>query len=846
MSLGVNTNISSLTAQRALSTADKDLATAMERLSTGKRINTASDDAAGMAIATRLTSQINGLNQAVKNANSAIALTQTIDGALDEVTDMLQRARELSVQSASDTLSSTDRAFIQDEITQLVAEIDRIASSTQYNGQSVLDGTFNSQLIQIGANSSENLSLSVSNAASSAIGNYVVTGDIIKEQGSTAGNTNITDAADDITISGSAAATIDVATGDSAKLVAAKINAVSSTTGVTAEAKTQALIYTDMVADQTFTLQVNGTTTGAFTISSTDVSGGVTAINAISTTTGVTASATAANRIMLTSSDGSDIRVQNDTADGDLRGKNLKFDGSEITAIASYGVKQDTAVLTASTAHVFENLSTGVNTDFTQGSTTTATETESVINTALGATSGTSGVRETTLSAAALGVGDYYLSHTTTGNVYKISVSTASVAGWQSGVNNAVYYGGSYDGESVDLSETAKGFGKLITVYDAGDHDNTGKVGIQSGRHFGDFEIFSDSALSVNIADGTRSVTGVEATGVGVYNEDATVAIANVGVGLVARNTYTAGEDHTSLTATPTAGDGAARVAMEVEEVGGDSPSVSAVKFTVTGTNRDGNAIRETVDLTGLTFSPTNSSTSMESTFVTQLEFATVSSIEGVTITGLAATDKFSFGYLDKVDATMNYVGAREMGDFDITTGGSSVLDTTTTSVGDLDISDTAFASSSLSANDTLTFQGGIELSSNTAFNVTQASTEGGTAASNDNYMTTGAAVLSAVSGVSLATQAGATTALKTIDGAIENIAKIRSSLGAVENRLGHTVDNLMNVSENSTAARAALTDADFSIESANLAKAQVLLQAGTAMLAQANAAPQMVLQLLQ
>ena len=96
MSLGVNTNISSLTAQRALSTADKDLATSMERLSTGKRINTASDDAAGMAIATRLTSQINCLNQAVKNANSAIALTQTIDGALDEVTEMLQRARELS------------------------------------------------------------------------------------------------------------------------------------------------------------------------------------------------------------------------------------------------------------------------------------------------------------------------------------------------------------------------------------------------------------------------------------------------------------------------------------------------------------------------------------------------------------------------------------------------------------------------------------------------------------------------------------------------------------------------------------------------------------------------------
>ena len=847
MSLGVNTNISSLTAQRALSTADKDLATSMERLSTGKRINTASDDAAGMAIATRLTSQINGLNQAVKNANSAIALTQTIDGALDEVTEMLQRARELSVQSASSTVSATDRTFIQDEITQLMAEIDRIASSTQYNGQTVLDGTFSGQQIQIGANGGENLSLSVSNAAASAIGNYVITGDVIKEQGSTSGNTNITDAADDIVITGTATSTIDVATGDSAKQVAAKINAVTATTGVTAEAKTQALIYTDMVAEQTFTLKINGTDTASFNISSSDVAAGVTAINNISATTGVTAEATSANRIMLTSSDGSDIRVENESADTDLRAKNLKFDGTEITAIADHAVKQGAAVLALNTAHVFSNSSTGVETGFTTVAENEVTEFEATINTALSATAGTAGVRETSDTAATLGASDYYLSHTSTGNVYKITVSTAAVAGWQSAVSNAVVYeGGSYDGESVDLSETAAGFGKLVTVYDAGADGATGKVGIASGRHFGDFEIYSDSALSVNIADGDRSVTGIEATGVGVYGEDTAVAHGAIGTEIVAARAYTADEDRTGLSATPTtANDGAAKVGLTFNEEDDAADTITAVSFTVEGTDRGGNAIRETVSATGsVAVQQSGTGSGMLTGAVSKLEFASVTAVYGVTITGLSSsTDTYDVGFLTK-DDTFNYVGARTMGDFDITAAGSSVISNTQT--GDLDTSDTAFTASSASTNDTLTFQGGIQLTSGDSFSVTQSSTEAGTAATNDNYMTSGTAALSAVSAVSLSTQAGAESALKTIDGAIESVAKIRSSLGAIENRLGHTVDNLMNVSENSTAARAALTDADFSVESANLAKAQVLLQAGTAMLAQANAAPQMVLQLLQ
>ena len=133
MSLVVNTNVASLTAQRALAESASALDKAMTRLSTGSRINSASDDAAGLAIVQRMTSQINGLNMAVKNANDGISLTQSIEGVLVEVVDTFQRLRELAVQSSNDTNSSTDRRYIEDEVALLKAEITRVSNNTRYN-----------------------------------------------------------------------------------------------------------------------------------------------------------------------------------------------------------------------------------------------------------------------------------------------------------------------------------------------------------------------------------------------------------------------------------------------------------------------------------------------------------------------------------------------------------------------------------------------------------------------------------------------------------------------------------------------------------------------------------------
>ncbi|MBB1078285.1 flagellin, partial [Rhodoferax sp. 4810] len=149
----INTNYSSLNAQRNLVSSQKGLEKTLQRLSTGLRINGAKDDAAGLGISERMTAQIRGLDQATRNANDGVSLTQTAEANLASTGDILQRMRELSVQSANATNSSTDRKALQDEMNQLNSEMDRIASNAEFNGKKLFDGTFGSVKFQIGANS---------------------------------------------------------------------------------------------------------------------------------------------------------------------------------------------------------------------------------------------------------------------------------------------------------------------------------------------------------------------------------------------------------------------------------------------------------------------------------------------------------------------------------------------------------------------------------------------------------------------------------------------------------------------------------------------------------------------
>ncbi len=183
----INTNVMSLTAQRNLNASQNDLSTAIQRLSSGLRINSAKDDAAGLAIATRMTSQINGLNQAVRNANDGISLAQTTESALGEVTNNLQRIRELAVEAANGTYSTADRAALDVEVQQRISEINRIATKTTFNGQKVLDGSLGSVDFQVGANVGDTVSVDFSTIDATTATLGVAT---INVTGATATNAN--------------------------------------------------------------------------------------------------------------------------------------------------------------------------------------------------------------------------------------------------------------------------------------------------------------------------------------------------------------------------------------------------------------------------------------------------------------------------------------------------------------------------------------------------------------------------------------------------------------------------------------------------------------------------------
>jgi flagellin len=314
----INTNMASLNAQRNLSTSQSALQVSLQRLSSGLRINSAKDDAAGMAISSRMTSQINGLNQAARNANDGISLAQTAEGSLNAISDNLQRMRELAVQSANASNSAGDRATLQNEVSQLSAEIDRVANGAAFNGVNLLDGSFSAQTFQVGANATANDKItvnSISSARTSSLGGGW--GANVVTSGMTTAQT--INGAGQLTFAVNGATAVDVYTANgsnnivaSGNTMAAAINS-SNITGLTATANatvnagTYAATGAGFNTDGNVTLAINGNNiTVAVTQAGkglTNVTAAYTAINLASGLTGVTASLSG-NNITLTRADG--------------------------------------------------------------------------------------------------------------------------------------------------------------------------------------------------------------------------------------------------------------------------------------------------------------------------------------------------------------------------------------------------------------------------------------------------------------------------------------------------------------------------------------------------------------
>ena len=706
MALSINTNISSLTAQRAIADSKNDLETAMERLATGSKINSASDDAAGLAMTQRMTAQIQGLNMAIKNSNDGIAMTKSIEGAITEVSDMLQRMRELSIQAANGTNSASDRTYLQDEVNLLIQEVTRVSANTRYNGSLILDGTFINKQLQVGIEEGEHITFSVDSVAANQIGAHTLVGNGVNPEtaGATAAVNPIT-TDEDIEIFGYLGTRIvESSSQDTAKEVAMKANLLTAETGVKAYAKTYAALSSGDPTARTYNLKINNFQTGNFIISSTDVGDAVEAINRISGASGVTAKVDN-NKVVLFDADGDDITIENTkvgTEFVDLVVEKLGEDGL-VTNVIGQPVRLGEGATATNTEATFTQ------THGTLSNYASATHTLTDGTTTLSITLGAGTPTTADLVSAFRSATGY--------DSFKFDVSANSTTGF------------TFTAREPGVIQTAEQ--PVLTAAAAVTDEGTltaGTTGVaaDSTRISGTLKFVSSHSFSVEQAGATKAV----------FSQDG---------GTLAKY---AGNSHTLS---------------------------------------DG--------VTTLTFAADASPTSAELQTAIQAAAGYADFKFDVTVTG---TPKATYTF------TAKEPGAIRSADQPVLAPEATV--------------DDAAAISTTTAGDAL------------------------------GYFAPGSQTASLVdlTQVKISTEAGASDAISIIDAALDKVAQMRSDLGAIENRMDHTISNLMNIAEKTADSRSRLEDADFALESARLAKNQVLQQAGTSMLSQANQMNQLVMELLR
>jgi len=717
MAAVINTNVASLNAQRNLNSSQSALETSLQRLSSGLRINSAKDDAAGLAISDRMTSQIRGLNQASRNANDGVSLAQTAEGGLSEVGNNLQRIRELAIQSANATNSASDRTSLNNEVTQLLAEIQRVSTSSQFNGQNILDGTFTAAQFQVGANANQTIIASTGNSQTSALGSYQVASNSISAVSGTA----LT--AGQLTLNN-----IDVgsSTSGSAEAISTAINGVSNQTGVTSSATTTVTSPTTNPLQRNQSLQsgdlvINGVSIGAVAGSSnvaTQGSNVAAAINAVSTQTGVTAAVNGGTgALTLTSDTGKTIDITTNatnTADGATRVENAT--GLELAgATKSFG--NSVITVAAGDRQVVTNTSTN---------TANASDTLTVAGVTF------------TYSADANSATNIQIDNTTA-DAQAANVRAALA------LNSTVTNAFTVSGATTDAILTAK-----TNVLSTGFAD-----GLASASSTANASSFVSTTAGAGVAIGDTLKVGGLTYEFTRHDATAVATAGNIQVKLGTGGATAADDD--ILTATNLA------AAVSAQQAAGNG--------TVGFTSRAAGAVTVTNTLYGSA---------------------------GVVA---APTEPVSTG----------------------TAGAITSVDTAGVSG--------AYAASSN--------KGTLTLNSANAFSI------GGSSPAAAGLSTANVG-LTAINTVDISTLEGANNAISLIDGALSQVNTIRGSMGALQNRFTSVVSSLSASSENLSAARSRILDADFAAETAQLTRNQILQQAGTAMLAQANQLPNNVLSLLR
>lgn len=746
MAMVINTNVMSLNAQRNLNKSQGALGQTMERLSSGMRINSAKDDAAGSAIASRLTSQIRGFDQSVRNASDGISLVQTAEGALSESSNILQRMRELAVQSANGTYTSGNRTTLNAETQQLIKELDRISGSTNFNGLNLLDGSAGDVKLQVGAEANQTITVSIGQLDSKSLGVEDTAG-----VGSTTrtgtGSATATDAAGinaafsqaigssggggtptgvlgtgDLVINGisidGAVAASDTASAyakeASAISTAAAINAKSDQTGVTAiVGETQlggAAMTTGSAAAATGTINLNGVdiTISAGAVSSTSTAADnatnraniIQAINLESERTGVIATDSGSDNggITLTAKDGRNITIINESgtgagaltsantginmADGNASGGGVTLATGTVTLVSEGG--KDIKITSGATGKASDA-------GFVEG---TYSGTSTQVSSNLG--DSTSAMTPGNVLVNGVSVGPSYATDDTASNVFKDASAIAKAA-------------------AFNLVSDKTGVTAVV-------NENVAKN-------------TADQTAATGAVNVSGTINGVEITGF------TTVAGAHSANRQALVSAINAKSAETGVTAVDTGengsvnGGGVQLIAKDGRNISVSLANGDAAGFSTIGTGAGATA----------------------QTFIGEF---TLKSDKEIVITRGTDDD------LDKSGLTVgNYGGGKD----------------------------------------------GQSLAS-----------------------------------VDISTVDGANKAIVAIDNALERVNNVRSDLGAVNNRLDFTINNLTSISQNASASRSRIEDADFALETSKLSRSQVLMQASQAMLAQANSQPQQVLSLLR
>ena len=845
----INTNIASINAQRNLDKSQSANQQALQRLSSGLRINSAKDDAAGLAISTRFTSQIKGLNVAVRNAGDGIALAQTAEGALGSMNNNLQRIRELAVQSANATNSDVDREALQAEVEQLVAEISRTADETDFNGRKLLDGSFKATF-QIGANAGQTLDISIAELTADKLGSSKQAGVSAQGTKQKLGNGDLAINGEAIRASVSGDDELSYTDKDKSAIAkAAAINESSALTGVKATADENIVLGSSIETAATGSTPVSGSiklngveialqgTDNTSEIAKAGTRNSViTAINAASGQTGVVAEDGGANGgVILKAADGRNITIElsgtpastdADLANLGLAASGTNYAGFTLTAanantpikieggngtgngdIANAGLKvgtytAQTAATSSTSAKIAGAFTATTYAEADIGGTAAAFEIDELNSIIADLASKAGASKPTALEA---------------------TDDLAAVAGQLNAIATAAGIA------PADFTATVAG---TLTLSTGG----TGTEIVDGSLT----TIATDlSNLSAKLAANSKTLAGTNAANRGLQDGDLVIN----GVTIAASSAL----DDTSSYTGALSSDGAAS-AISIAAAINKSSDSTGVKAEVNATEFVGTApsADDAVDTTDAGQSLTLTLNGVDISLANQGDYeknkaAAISAInERAGETGVTAKD-------NGVSLTLTAADGRNISMFAVE-GTATSTDTSAASFGLSGLATEAHGAAATAKDDNATtVYGTVTLSSSKAFEVSFGT--GGAEGLADSGLVAGkfggGEDGQALTEIDISTFEGAQAALVAVDNAIAQVASQRADLGAIQNRMESTVSNLKVTSENLSAANSRIQDADFAAETAELSRTQVLQQAGISILAQANASGQNVLSLL-